>query len=235
MKLHKKLAHWVVDYGYMIHGAAVSLIHTSPPKHYLGHRIAGKVPVVIIPGIFEKWGTMKKIADAVSLLGHPVYIIPSLGHNLFDIPKSSALVRDIIEKENLKNSILIAHSKGGLIGKYFLIHHNSDSRALGMISIATPYSGSGIVKLMPVRPIRELHSESNIIRELKSHTKVNAKIVSIFPVFDNHVWSEEGSYLEGAKNIEVSVHGHHKIMYDIDVINTIKDQVEDITKQAVVS
>ena len=54
-------------------------------------------------------------------------------------------------------------------------------------------------------------------------------------MFDNHVWSEEGSYLEGAKNIEVSVHGHHKIMYDIDVINTIKDQVEDITKQAVVS
>ena len=83
--------------------------------------------------------------------------------------------------------ILVAHSKGGLIGKHVLIHHNGNDNILGMVSIATPYSGSAMAKLVPYDPIRELLKDNVTIKDLQSHEQVNTKIVSISPLYDNHV------------------------------------------------
>jgi hypothetical protein len=81
-----------------------------------------------------------------------------------------------------------------------------------MISIATPYSGSSFVKFLPHKFFKELRTDSKIILDLQSHKEVNKKIISIAPIFDNHIW--EGSHLEGAENIAVNEKGHHKIIYN---------------------
>lgn len=229
MKMHKKVLGWLVDSVYAGHCIVTTVIHKNPPIHYLGHIIDGKVPVVIIPGIFSHWGFMKKIADTISLLGHPVYIVPELGYNLHDIPHSSSLVHKVIQKENLKNVIFVAHSKGGLIGKYTMIHNNEDKRVIGMVSVATPYSGSAMTKILPIEPVKELHNDSMIIKDIASHTAVNKNIVSISPEYDHYVWAEEGSRLEGARNIVINVHGHHKVMYDANVIDAIKESIEKMS------
>lgn len=231
MKMHKKVLGWLVDTVYAGHCVITTIIHKNPPSHFLGHVIDGKVPVLVVPGIFSQWGFMKKIADTISLLGHPVYIVPELGYNLHDIPHSSSLVSKVIQKENLKNCIIVAHSKGGLIGKYTMIHHNEDHRIIGMVSIATPYSGSAITKILPINPVKELHNDSAIIKDLAVHTAVNKSIVSICPEFDHYVLAEQGSYLEGAKNINVPVHGHHTVMYDAGVIKTIQEQIEQMSQE----
>jgi pimeloyl-ACP methyl ester carboxylesterase len=230
MKMHKKVLGWLVDTVYAGHCIVTTIIHKNPPHHYLGHVIDGKVPVVIIPGIFSQWGFMKKIADTISLLGHPVYIVPELGYNLHDIPHSSSLVSKVIQKENLKNVIFVAHSKGGLIGKYTLIHHNEENRIIGMVSVATPYSGSAMTKILPIEPVKELHNDSIIIKDIAGHTAVNKNIVSISPEYDHYVWAEEGSYLEGAKNIVINVHGHHAVMYDKRVIDSIQESIEQMSQ-----
>jgi pimeloyl-ACP methyl ester carboxylesterase len=229
MKTREKIKSWVIDYGYMIHGALSSLVYITPPKHYLGHVVDGKVPVIIIPGVLGRWSFLKKLADTISLLGHPVYVVKGLGYNLYTIPDSSKLVESIIQREHLKDVIIVAHSKGGLIGKHVLIHHNQDNNVIGMITIATPYSGSAMAKLVPLDPIKELHNDSQIIKDINAHTSVNDKIISISPLYDNHVWAEKGSFLDGAKNITVQVHGHHKIVYDQSVIDLVKDSVEELT------
>jgi predicted alpha/beta hydrolase family esterase len=159
-----------------------------------------------------------------------VYVVPNLGYNLYSVPDSSAIVNEVIKKENLTNVILVAHSKGGLIGKHALIHRNSDNAILGMVSIATPYSGSAMAKLVPYDPIRELLKDNATIKDLQSHEQVNTKIVSICPLYDNHVWAEEGSHLKGAKNIDVDVHGHHKIVYDDEVIKKVLESTEEMTQ-----
>jgi hypothetical protein len=229
MKMHKKVLGWLVDSVYAGHCVITTIIHKNPPSHYLGHVVDGKVPVVIIPGIFSHWGFMKKIADAISLLGHPVYLVPELRYNLYNVPESSSFVSKVIQKENLKNVIFIAHSKGGLIGKYTMIHHNEEKRIIGMVSIATPYSGSAMTKILPIEPVKELHNDSILIKDLSSHTAVNKNIVSISPEFDYYVWAEKGSYLEGARNIIVNVHGHHTIMFDAGVIEKIKESIEKMS------
>lgn len=254
MNAHKKALSWIIDYGYMIHGALSSVVYRKPPKHYLGHVLENKVPVILIPGIFGKWSFMKKLGDKVSLEGHPVYIVPELGYNIYSIPSSAQKLRqvvlqafpklghimpriahgaqavqDVVEKNNLRGVILVAHSKGGLIGKYLLSHLNNDNRVLGLISIATPFSGSSMAKLIPLDPIKELHVDSQIIHNLEKNKDVNHKIISISPAYDNHVWSEQGSFLEGAHNIKVNVHGHHKVVYDEKVQKIVLDSIEKLT------
>ena len=120
----KKIINWVIDYTYMIHGSVTGLLHHKAPAHYLGHIQEGKVPIILIPGVLGRWGFLKNLGDKISLEGHPVYIVQSLKYNLFSIPESAKIIRkivDTIKKEtpHFSNAIIIAHSKGGLIGKYF--------------------------------------------------------------------------------------------------------------------
>jgi predicted alpha/beta hydrolase family esterase len=135
----------------------------------------------------------------------------------------------VIEKNNLRGIVLVAHSKGGLIGKYFLAHHNQDGRVLGMVAIATPFSGSAMAKLLPLDSVKELDVDSRIIRDLESHKEVNDKIISICPKYDNHVWAEKGSHLDGAENIDVSVRGHHKVLFDTHVQKVVLRAIDSLS------
>ena len=227
----KKITAWIKDYAYLFSTGAFAYFKHTPPPHYLGYTKEGKVPIVILSGVLMPWAFSKQIADHISLLGHPVYIIPKLGNNNRDIPRSAKAVREVIEENNLKNIIIVAHSKGGLISKYLLIHDDPDKRVKGVIAIATPWSGSSIAKFMPHSSIRELSPDSKIIRYLEGHPEANKKIVSIIPSFDNHVWHPKGSFLEGAmRNINVEVSGHHLVLNDKIVWNHAVEWIEKITR-----
>ena len=254
MKLHKKVSAWLSDYTYMFRGAGAGLIYHRPPKHYLDYTIDGKVPVILIPGILGKWSFMKSLGDKISKHGHPVYIVPELGYNVFSIPSSARIIRTsikhifpkqghivpklgkgsvaiqkVIDDNKLKGVVFVAHSKGGLIGKYFLSHYDSEHKVLGMVAIATPFSGSAMAKLLPFDPIKELDNDSKLIHDLEKHQEINSKIISIRPEYDNHVWAEKGSFLEGAENIEVAVQGHHKVIFDTNVQKIVLEAIEKIT------
>lgn len=223
----KKIIYWIVDYCYLLLGKMLMYIYKDPPKHYLDYVVIGKNPVILIPGNSNKWGFLKKLADFISRLGHPVYIPHRLGLNLFDIPTSAKIVRRVIDENKLEKVILIGHSKGGIVGKYFLAHENKDNKISRLIAIAAPFSGTNIVNRLPYKSFKELSPKSEIIQELESNSKVNSKIVSIMPEFDNHVWSEKGSRLEGALNITVPIKGHHKIVFDKNVIKKIIELIEN--------
>ena len=202
------------------------LVYTNPPGHYLNHVVKNKVPIILIPGISSRWGFMKRLGDPISRLGHPVYIVNKLGFNLMDIPQSAKIVREIVDQNKLEKAIIIGHSKGGLMGKYFLVHENNDNRIKGVIAIGAPFSGSRIVYHLNRIAYKELAPEGKMIKNLASYKKMNSKIISIMPAFDNHIWSEKKSYLEGATNIIFPVNGHHKIVFDKKSIRKIIELIE---------
>ncbi|MFA6414801.1 MAG: hypothetical protein WC217_00225 [Candidatus Paceibacterota bacterium] len=256
MSIHKKIGAWLIDYGYMFRGTLATVIYHEPPKHYLGHVVEGKTPIILVPGILGRWSFMKHLGDRLSLQGHPVYIVPKLGYNVYSVPTSAKILRslvvhvvpglghvlpktergaehiaELIKKENLSGVILVAHSKGGLVGKYMLAHHNADNSVLGMVAIATPFSGSAMAKLVPHDSFQELRTDSKVIRDLEEHRAVNSRIISIIPEYDNHVWAERGSFLEGAaENIEVPVKGHHKVVFSDAVLQAVLASVEKLSK-----
>ena len=230
--MNKRTA-WVKDIAHMFGRGALMYLRRTPPRHYLGHVVDGKVPVVLLPGLFAKWAFCKKLADHISLLGHPVYIVPKLGSNIRDIPSSAKLVREVIEENNLKRVILVCHSKGGLISKYLLLHEDPEHRVKGVITTATPFNGSSLAGskfLLPFAVTRELTTESKIIQYLNSHSGVNKKIVSIIPAYDNYIQNPKGSYLEGAlSNVQLDIDGHSRILHDKKVWDIVVEWIEKIS------
>lgn len=254
---HYKAGAWAKELVYVVRGPVINALRRDPPKHYLGYTIDGKVPVILIPGVLDRWGSMKGLGDKISLLGHPVHIVPELGANIESIPRSAKIlhalvtnlmpkqpatlhqvraeaesIRTYIEQKDLKGIVLVAHSKGGLIGKYLLAHYNHDKRVLGLVTVATPFSGSAVAKLIPHSSMRELETGSEIIAYLQTHTDVNKKIISIYPEYDTAVWAPKGSYLEGAENIEVPVHGHN-VLNTTAIQAAVLTAVEKLTRTAI--
>ncbi len=221
----KRISYWIEDYIHLARGQSYAFIFRRPPKHYLGFVEENKLPIILIPGVFGTWHFLKDIADPLSLNGHPVYILENLGHNLKEIPAAARIVRSLIEKEDIRDCVIVAHSKGGLVGKYVLAFFNRDKRVKKVIAIATPFAGSHIVKLFPVGPLKELLPESEVIKKLECSTEINNDIISIFGIFDNHVWPLESCRLNGARNIQIKVRGHHKILFDEKAREAILSEV----------
>lgn len=134
----KKVAYWVHDYLFALHKQSHAFLIRKPPEHYLGYVKEGKAPIVLIPGVYEKWHFLKAFADPLSLAGHPIYVLEHLGYNTKAIHHSAKLVRELISEKNLRSVIILAHSKGGLIGKHLLAFDNADGRVKKVIAIATP-------------------------------------------------------------------------------------------------
>lgn len=228
----KAIVHWIKDYFHLVKGGMIMYLHANPPTHYLGYIVRGKCAIVILPGILNRWGFLKPIADSLSLDGHPVYIVPHLNYNLAGIPESAKIAGEVMEREGIQDAVIIGHSKGGLIGKYLMSRCDPDGRVIGMVAIATPFSGSALAKFVPHAAFRELEPGSRIVEELRARTGVNRKIISIIPEFDNHVVAQEGSFLEEAlENVVVNVKGHHKVVFDARALAVVKQAVEKIAQR----
>lgn len=185
-----------------------------PPNHYLGHIVKGKVPIILIQGYGMRWQNMASVGEHISWQGYPVHVINGLADNRMEIGQSARIVREHVESEKIKNAIIVAHSKGCLIGKYFLVHLNKDKRVKGMVAIAGPFSGTKIAHLVSWKNVAELRTDSQIIQDLNGHKEVNKQIISIFPCRDDMVWAEKGSYLEGAlDNVELPDWGHTGLFF----------------------
>ena len=199
--------------------------YRTAPKDYL------KNPIILIPGVGSKWGGLKHLADFISEKGYPLYVVQELGDNLYDLDYSSKIVRKLIEENDLKNAIIVGHSKGGLIGKYLMVHDDLQHRVLGMVSLATPYSGSKLANFLLIHRWKQFGTGDKGILDLQKHTEVNKKIISISPSFDTLVWNKNKSNLEEAfENIEVSAKGHLNMTYDQQVKEKVLGSIEKISK-----
>lgn len=219
------LSAWLNDSIHSIRGRTITFLHKNPPKHYLDFTLDNKPAVILVYGLLGSWGFLKKIGDKLSLNGHPVYIVKELGHNLDSIPNNAKIIEKIINKNKLKSVIIVGHSKGGLIGKYLLLNYNKKNYIKGVIAIASPFNGAVLAGKIPLNSYKELTPESEIIKYLSENIKVNKKIVSIFPSWDNYV-GKNSSNLVGAKNVEINARGHNAILFAKETIEKVVSAVE---------
>lgn len=166
-------------------------------------------PVVLVPGVYERWHFLRPIADALVAAGHPVHVVPSLGINARPIPVSAVRVLDFLRERDLRGVALVAHSKGGLIGKAAMLD-DADGRIDRLVAVATPFSGTRMAEFTLVPALRTFRAAHPVIRRLNAEREVNARITSIYPRFDPHI--PEGSSLDGATNVELDVIGHFRVL-----------------------
>ena len=105
-----------------------------------------EVPVVLLPGIWEPWQFLRPLATVLHAGGHPVHVVTELGWNGRDLDASADDVIAHLAAHDLRRVVLVAHSKGGLIGKKVLQHSTSAEsvQKTAQPSLAPPSSPSVI-------------------------------------------------------------------------------------------
>ena len=70
---------WAEDYLYVSVAWLGSHVGTDRPEDYTS---GTRRPVVVVPGVYENWRFMRPLTRALHRAGHPVHVLPLLGHNL---------------------------------------------------------------------------------------------------------------------------------------------------------
>ncbi|WP_395244775.1 alpha/beta fold hydrolase [Agromyces sp. MMS24-K17] len=228
----RKAGVWIADYVY------AGLAHVAVP-------LAGRTPrewlrgdpalpdVVLLPGVYEHWSFLRKLGERMHRAGYRVRTVHGLGVNRAPIPETGEkLLRALARMPRpAAGRIIVGHSKGGLIGKYVLVHETeaaADLGVLGVVAVATPFAGSRRAELLRYVPsVGELLPDAPTILTLGEASTVNGRIVSVFGPYDPHV--PDGSEVEGATNVVVPVSGHFRILGARQTADAVVEGLELIT------
>ncbi len=77
MRLPEHVRYLLGDYPNAIRMRGLGLPAPVPASYAAG----SARPVVLVPGVYERWQFLRPIADALAARGHPVHVIPELGIN----------------------------------------------------------------------------------------------------------------------------------------------------------
>src|SRR5918993_314900 len=215
----RKLWGWVLDYAYVTYWWLRAFFGRSSSDQYLRPVTGPKAPVLIIPGVYESWRFMQPVAEHLYRGGHPVHVLDKLGYNTGAIPAMAEIVRDYLQREELTDVIVVAHSKGGLIAKSALAEPETFHRVRRVIALNTPFAGAKYANLFLVRSVRMFTPTEPVIRALQANLVVNSIISSLYSVFDPHI--PETSHLEGAENIVLPAIGHFRPIGVPDTLRTV--------------
>jgi len=207
---------WALDYAYAVGRQLRSAVSRVSPDEFLSG--TGR-PVVVIPGIFEDWRFMLPLIRELHGAGHPVHVVTMLQRNRLAVPKAAALIAGYLRDADLKDVMIVAHSKGGLIGKYAMMSLDPEQRISAMVAVCSPFSGSRYAGYMLLPSLRALSPRNAVTLQLSREQSVNGRITSVYGLFDPHI--PEGSVLPGARNVQLETGGHFRILADEDTIRTV--------------
>lgn len=171
-------------------------------------------PVVLVPGVYEAWHFLRPLARRLHARGLAVHAVPALGRNHRPVPESAEILRAALAARDLRDVVLLAHSKGGLIGKRAMIEDlaSGDARIASMVAVNTPFAGSRYARWVPLRAVRALVPGDAAIRALVLDRTVDARIVAVRSVWDPHV--PDAAAPEGLPDVLLPTPGHFRALAD---------------------
>jgi triacylglycerol lipase len=210
---------WALDYRYaVVHQVAGVLDRTDAARYRDG---GPRRPVVVLPGIWETWHFLRPLIEHLHGAGHPVHVLAALGWNGGTVDAAAGMAVGYLRRHDLTDVVVVAHSKGGLIGKAVMLDAADGGRVRAMAAVSTPFSGSLYARFAPVRSIRAFSPRDPTTVRLAANREVNARITSIYGEFDPHI--PGGSALPGATNVRVPVGGHFRILADPRTIRAMDE------------
>ena len=204
-------------------GASWKLRYARHPRESIDLADGTRAPVLVIPGVHETWHFMRPIALHLHGAGHPVHVLPQLGHNVAPIPDSAAFAQRYLDDNDLEHVVIVGHSKGGLIGKHMMAVDDTAHRITALVAITTPFAGSSLAKFSPIPSLREFRGNAPTVATLRERSELNDRITSIYGTFDPMI--PERSRLEGARNVEIAVGGHFRPLVSPEVLRIVERAV----------
>ncbi|ROQ52494.1 hypothetical protein EDF36_3904 [Rathayibacter sp. PhB152] len=218
---------WIRDYAYAVAWQVRAFVSRRAPDDYLD---GTERPIVVLPGIWETWAFLRPIIDPLHRRGHPMHVLTSLGWNGRPVASTAEDVAAYLAEHDLRDVVIVAHSKGGLIGKYVMTELDPDGRVDRMVAVATPFGGSRYAPYLLLKSLRSFSPRDATTLLLSSRAGANARITSVFGLFDPHI--PEGSMLEGAVNVRIETGGHFRILSDPETLAAVVAAVDAPTRPA---
>lgn len=216
----RRVTAWMLDYLFVAWWQVRNLLARRVPVDYAR---GDGAPIVLLPGVYETWQFLRPVADRLNRDGHPVHVVRQLGYNRSSIPDAAATVARLLAERGLHGVILLAHSKGGLIGKHLMAIDDLEGRVDRLLAINTPFRGSVYARYIPFRTIRAFSPTEPTLALLAGKLDPNTRITSIYSEFDPHI--PGGSELAGAKNIRLPVLGHFRPLSTRLLIDVVAREV----------
>ena len=227
MRRLKALSRWVLDVALdLTHAARAQLVafrahQSSPPVFALGPSDCAPIPVVLLPGILESSTYLAPLGGFLASQGHPVHVVDTLGWNISTIDESVERCLTVLSEDDVHGAVLVAHSKGGLIGKALLLDPRLGDAAIALVAVATPFAGStlgGPLQHLPLvqhTPLGLFIPTNQDLTRLADEEEVNGRIASLSPEWDQMI--PGGSHLDGAINVPLENRGHFRTVDDPNV------------------
>jgi triacylglycerol lipase len=184
------------------------------------YRDGDREPVLLLPGVYETWHFLRPVAKRLHALGHPIHVLTDLGYNRMTIADSAALAQRYLDEHDLRNLIVVAHSKGGLIAKHMMVVDDVTGRISRLVAINSPFGGSRLARYAPVATLRAFAPSDSTLATLAANRDANSRITSIYSRLDPLI--PGGSRLDGATNIELSMVGHFRPLGSRELFDAIE-------------
>lgn len=220
---------WGQDYAYAGWRQARGLLSRTSPDSYTRPAHPRRPPVLLLPGVWETWRFLEPLARGLFAGGHPVHVVAPFGLNRGSVPDMADLAAAQLRDADLRGVVLVAHSKGGLIGKSVMGRTDVGDRVLGMVAINTPFSGSPYARLLPVRSIRAFLPDDEVLTALAAQRADHGRIVSVATCFDPHI--PTGSELPGARNVRLATPGHFRSLADPALLPLLERELDRLAAQ----
>lgn len=220
------------DYAYVVRRQVVGGLGRGGPDAYRAPARVSPNPgtpdrvgpdVLLVPGVYESWRFLQPLAVMLNRHGYRVHVLPALGRNRVPVAAGAALLGQYLDEHDLHGVVVVAHSKGGLIGKLAMLDPDPPDRIRSMVAVNAPFGGSALARWVPLAAVRALVPTDATLLALAEERAVNARIASVYSWWDPHI--PGGSRLDGAVNIELSTPGHFRSLTDPDLERVVLDAV----------
>lgn len=224
MSLLRETAWRVADYAYAAARQVAGLLSRTTPDAYTRPSPARGPAVLLLPGVWESWRFLEPLARALHDRGHPVHVVAPFGLNRQGVPHMADLAAAHLLEADLRDVVVVAHSKGGLIGKSLMGRADVGDRVLGMVAINTPFSGSPYARYLPLPSVRVFRPDDAVLTALAAQRADHGRIVSVATVWDPHI--PGGSGLPGARSVALRTPGHFRSLTDPDLLPVVLAELE---------
>lgn len=178
----------------------------------------GKKHLILIPGINESFYSLKFLADHFNSKGYMIHVpLKGLLHD--DIQELADEVIEYVTQHNIQTFEILAHSKGGLVGKHVLDVLANKKNPIRLWSLSTPYKGL-YAGYLPIWNLKQMRTGHEYIANAYKNKKNNQNIISIYPRFDELLYPAN-SHLEEAQNYKINEYGHLAVCYSEETIELI--------------
>lgn len=195
--------------------------------------LAGKKPVILVQGYAEpSWYFLYGIYRNLKKSGrevYPVNLFPNIGDITLQAKIVATKIEQIKKEQGVSKVDYVAHSMGGLIGRYYIQELKGENSIDHYVSIATPHYGTYVAWLGIGEGAKQMRPDSDFLKKLNEGNplKPNIKYTSIWTKTDEIVIPSSSSVLIGSNVMpDIKLAGHLLILWSPTSYSEIREALD---------